>query len=243
MGERGIPQVDVLVITWNRFEVLAKTWAALKERLHYPNLRWVIADDHSPDEVVAAIRDQLQPDILFRTRKRSGWGMNVNNALKRLTSNFVFQVEDDYVLRRTHIDLMPGVDILDRYPEFGMIRYGGIGGHDLTCRLRELAAMPFALFDVAPSRYQIWEILKEQSRMLYVYSHAPHLKHRRFHEVYGYYAVGYKLGFTEEGFAHQFRDVKDGPSIICFPDFVTCYFDHIGKSRQHTKDDIGKAHS
>ena len=242
MAKQGIPLVDVLVITYDRLEVLTKTWRALKGRLHYPNLRWVIADDHSPDDVAVAMREELQPDIFFRTRKRSGWGINVNNALKNLTSEFVFQVEDDYVLKSRHIDLMPGVDILARFPEFGMVRYGGIGGHDLTCRYRQIEAMPSAIFDKAPTRYQIWEILKKESHFLFVYSHAPHLKHRRFHTAYGYYAEGYKMGLTEEAFAHRFRDVQDGPSIFVLPEFVSSGFVHVGKTRQHTKHDIGKEH-
>lgn len=242
MADHAVPQVDVLVITWNRPQIIVKTWRALKERLHYPNLRWVVADDHSPESVIEVIRNELQPDVIFRTKKRSGWGMNVNNALKETTSDFVFQIEDDYVLKGAHIDLMPAVDVLTRYPEFGMVRYGGLAGHDLTCRLRELKVMPFAVFDRPNPHYQVWEILKKESRFLYVYSSAPHLKHRRFHHAYGWYAEGYKLGYTEESFAHRVRDVQDGPGIICFPEFVRCHFDHIGKSRQHTKDDIGKAH-
>ncbi len=239
MGKRSVPQVDVLVITWNRFEALVKTWAALKERLHYPNLRWVIADDHSPDEVVAAIQTELQPDVLFRTHKRSGWGVNVNNALKSLTSDFVFQCEDDYVLKGAHIDFMPGMDILGRNPEFGMVRYGGIAGHDLTCRLREIEAMPYAAWGQQAPRYQVWEILKKESRFLFVYSHAPHLKHRRFHEAYGLYPEGLKLGATEESFAYHVRDTN-GPGIICFPEFVANPFKHIGESWQHSEFDIGK---
>ena len=234
------PLVDVVVATYDHPRELAETWRALKQRLHYPNLRWVVADDYSPVGVLEFIKAELQPDIIFRTKKRSGIGINVNNALRRLDSDYVFFVEDDRVLRNVHIDLVPGVDLLYHYPEFGMVRYGGIEGHDVTCRLRELEAMPFAVFDRAQMRYPVWELLKN-SHTLYVYSGAPHLKHRRFHEAYGLYLEGYKLGVTEEEFCHRFGDMQ-GPAIVCFPDFVACHFDHIGDSRKLTEDDVGKGY-
>ena len=33
--------------------------------------------------------------------------------------------------------------------------------------------------------------------------HGPHLKHRRFHDYFGLYPEGMKLGETEEAFCHQ----------------------------------------
>lgn len=236
-----MPEVAVLAVTWNRPTEIARTWKALKEHLHYPSLTWAVADDHSPDEVLEFIKAELQPDAIYRTRKRSGVGTNVNNALKRLAADFVFVVEDDRVLK-TDIYLLPAVDILSKYEEFGMVRYGGIAGHDVTCRLRELdGPFPYAVWDRANPRYQVWELLKKESRFLYVYSGEPHLKHRRFHDAYGWYIEGHKLGTTEDEFAHRFVGME-GPGIICFPEFVTCYWDHIGQSRQLTEDDIGKGY-
>jgi len=188
-------------------------------------------NDHSPDDVFDFIKAEVQPDIIFRTKRRSGLGINTNNALKRLESDFVFLTMDDRVLTRK-IDLKPGVDVLATYLQYGMVRYGGLAGHDVTCRLREL--------DMRDGlRYDIWELLKKQSKFLYVYSGGPHLKHRRFHEAYGFYGEGYKLGYTEEEFAHRFVDMA-GPGIICFPEFVPSYFEHIGHTWQHGEHDIGK---
>jgi len=226
----GMPLVDVVFITWNRPRVMVRTWAALKERLIYPNLRWVVADDHSPDGVFEEIRDTLQPDIIFRTKRRSGWGVNVNSALKRLDSDFVFQTEDDKLLTEP-IDLTPGVKVLTNCPEFGLVRYWALAGHSLYAHLRELR--------IGGERFQVWHLLKN-SPFLYVYSNGPHLKHRRFHERYRLYPEGYKLGVTEEAFAHTFIDDKEGPGIIAFPEFVRGRFRDIGKSWQLTEFDIGK---
>jgi len=225
-----MPLVDVLVISYDRLDILTRTWRALKERLHYPKLRWVIADDHSPDSVFEEIRDTLQPDIIFRTRRRSGWGVNVNNALKQLDSDFVFQTEDDKLLTEP-LDLVPGVKALAAYPEFGMVRYWALAGHSLYAHLRELR--------IGGEKFQVWHLLKN-SPFLYVYSNGPHLKHRRFHECYRLYPEGYKLGVTEEAFAHTFIDDKEGPGIIAFPEFVRGRFRDIGKSWQLTEFDIGE---
>lgn len=233
------PLVDVVLVHFNRPHELARSVASLRANLHYPNLRWVVADDYSSEEVFEFIKAEVQPDAIFRTKKRSGLGVNTNNALKRLDSDFVFLTMDDRVLTRP-IDLRLGVDILYRFEEFGLVRYGGLTGHDVTCRMRELVAMPDAIFDVARSRYFVWELLKRLSRFLFVYSGQPHLKHRRFHEAYGPYKEGIKLGATEEEFAHRFIDMEKGPSIICFPEFVPCYFDHIGHTWQLGEHDIGR---
>lgn len=226
------PLVDVVIVHYDRPKELAETLASLRENLRYPSLRWVVADDHSPEDAFEFVKEEIQPDVIFRTKKRSGLGINTNNALKQLTSDFVFLTMDDRVLTR-EMDLTPGVDVLARFEEFGMVRYGGLAGHDVTCRLREL--------DMGNHRLDVWELSKKQSRYLYVYSGQPHLKHRRFHAAYGLYQEGFKLGATEEEFAHRFLDIKEGPSIICFPEFVPCYFDHIGHTWQHTDHDIGWA--
>lgn len=228
--DMDMPLVDVVFITWNRPRVMVRTWAALKERLMYPNLRWVVADDCSPDEVLEEIRDVLRPDIIFRTKERSGWGLNVNNALKQLDSEFVFQTEDDKLLKEP-LDLVPGVKVLAARVDFGMVRYWGLAGHALFGHLREIRA--------EGKKFNVWHLLKN-SPFLYVYSNGAHLKHRRFHEAYGYYPEGYKLGYTEERFAHTFIDDKEGPGIVAFPDFVRNRFEDIAKSWQLTEVDIGK---
>lgn len=236
----AMPLVDVVLVHYNRPHELLRSIRSLRENLSYPALRWIVADDHSPGDVCDFIKTEVQPDLIFRTKKQSGLGINTNNALKRLDSDFVFLTMDDRVLRR-EIDLRPGVDILAHFEEFGMVRYGGIEGHRITCRLREFSTNPWSIFDGSPSRYHLWELLgKGYSDDLYVYSGTPHLKHRRFHDHYGLYKEGLKLGPTEEEFAHRFLDMG-GPSIICFPEFVACYFEHIGHSWQHTEHDIGWA--
>lgn len=224
------PLVDVVAVHFNRPQELAKSIASLREHLIYPNLRFVVADDHSAKHVIDFIRAQVQPDLLFRTERRSGLGFNTNNAMRQLDSDFVFLTMDDRVLTRP-IDLKPAVKILGIYQQFGMVRYGGLEGHDVTCRLQE-----FTIDDI---RYSVWVLSKALSKFLYVYSGQPHLKHRRFHEVYGPYKEGVKLGLTEEEFAHRFIDRKEGPGIICFPEFVACPFEHIGHTWQLGEHDIG----
>lgn len=225
-----VPLVDVVIVHYNRPQELLRSVESLREHLRYPALRWVVADDHSPEEAFEFIKGEVQPDIIFRTKERSGLGINTNNALKQLDSDFVFLTMDDRVLTRP-IDLAPGVDVLTRYEEFGMVRYGGLLGHDITCRLRTL--------NDAPPYYDVWEALKKESRFLFVYSGAPHLKHRRFHDAYGLYVEGYKLGYTEVEFAQRFIALE-GPKIMCFPELVVNYFEHIGHSWQLGEHDIGK---
>lgn len=238
------PLVDVVIVHYERPHELAETMQSLRKNLRYPNLRWVVADDHSSQEALEFVRNQVQPDILFCTKERSGLGLNTNNALRTLESDFIFLTMDDRVLER-EIDLRPGVDVLARFPQFGMVRYSGMEGHVTVSQSHELAAGSDSIFPDAPRFYTVYEISKKRASILgpfslYVYSGEPHLKHRRFHEVYGLYKEGYKVGPTEEDFAHRFL-AMEGPNIVYFPEFLVCPFKHIGHSWQHTEHDIGWA--
>jgi hypothetical protein len=76
---------------------------------------------------------------------------------------------------------------------------------------------------------------------LNVYSHGPHLKTSKFHQYYGPYPEGSKLGETEEKFAHivkdRLREDPHAPQIAIQPDWVSMRFDHIGTTFQHTEKD------
>jgi len=234
------PPVTVLIITYNRPHEVREVIEALQAKLSYPGeLRWQIADDSTPDPlyVPEILRDFSDLNFTHTiTHGRSGWGVNCNTGLRKMTTKYVFQCEDDQVAQRT-IDLDTGVFVMEHMDEVGLVRYDGIEGHKLVLLLRETPR-------VEGRREHFLQIERELTRKmrreLYGYSHRPHLKHMRFHAVLGAYPEGYALGSTEQLFAWRAMMNDGPPEIITLADGVTRAFKHIGKSRQGMKEDIGQ---
>lgn len=224
------PPTTIVIITYDRPEEIRATITALKKYLRYEGLlHWHIADDSSPVGYLEGIQTAF-PEICFTitVTKRKGWSANVNKALQAIASDFIFLCEDDYVARK-YLDLTAGVSLLLAEPSCGLVRYDGLAGHDLTLHLTE--------FQNTAGR-TAYLVIERSSQCLNIYSNRPHLKHRRFHQFYGWYKEGLHLGETEEEFAHRVRDKEGGPTIAILADGIERAFDHIGHSRQGTEHDV-----
>lgn len=245
------PTVTLLLCTYNRPDEFRRTFYALAKQLHYPaaDLRVLIADDHSPGNYIRELErfvedtSGLQCDFSI-TAVNSGWGANVNRALANVKTDYVFFCEDDYVLTRD-LDLRVGVALLEATTDIGYLRYRGTAGDQIIFHQQEADLTPW-LADYRegvglPGKCS-YLVMDGGSPGLYVYTHGAHLKRRRFHAMYGYYAEGLKLGATEEAFAHQVRDVMRGtpnraPWLTILPEWIPMHWDHIGQSYQHSEYD------
>ena len=222
-----LPNVAILVVTYDRPREIRMTIDALREHLRYPpdRLRWHLADDASPGGYVGDLkRDYADLGFSVTVTDRKGWGVNVNRAMEycwKVHGDYVFLCEDDYVALRP-LDLERGVALMESVPTVGLVRYDGLSAHSLNLLLRE-ADTPLGRFD--------FFLIEKSSPHLNIYSNRPHLKHRRFHDSYGPYAEGQRLGETEASFAHRVRDAV-GPAVAALSDGVERAFDHIGRSRQ-----------
>ena len=232
------PAVTILIVTYNRLKEVCQVIEALRQNVHYPGeLRWHLADDCTPRKSYIADIQRAFPDVEFTSTvvpEVAGWGVNCNTGLRAVTTPYVFQCEDDQVAKRT-IDLECGVFIMEQRPDVGLVRYDGLAGHHLVLLLDETPIVKgrrehFLLVD---------RRLSLKRKELYGYSNRPHLKHRRFHEVLGLYPRGVKLGATEELFASRVMTHIGGPEIVALSDGISRAFQHVGKSWQHTADDVG----
>lgn len=245
-----LPAITILVCTYNRPVELIRVLDALSQFLRYDGeVRILITDDHSP----AGYKEKLEESRVWQvlnprfisTSQNGGWGANVNNGLFHCDTEFIFFLEDDYVLT-DFLDLSIGVATMIAQPDLGMIRYRGTAGDHLIYHQFEADIyrhLPDFRQGVGlPGKVSYLQI-DSGSPSLYIYSHGPHLKSTRFHSFYGPYPTGMKLGATEEAYAHT---VKDGmvlpyaPSIAIFPEWIAMKWDHIGESYQHGELDKGK---
>lgn len=236
------PLVTIVLVTYDRPNELRTTVASLMEHIVYPpeRLRWHLADDGSPDPLYceSVIHEStLHGDVEMRwsatQTTRKGWGANVNKALLHAMGDteYVYLNEDDYVAQKTlRLDL--GVQLMETVSEIGLVRYDGLSAHiGMILRLKEAKS--------ADVRLDYLE-LDRASPLLNVYSHRPHLRHRRFTACVGMYPEGLSLGATEEAYAHRVRDMQQCPQVAVLDDGIVRAFDHIGRSRQGSDEDVGR---
>lgn len=246
------PDVTIVICTYNRYKTIRKTMAALIKYLDYPKdkIHVLIADDHTGDDYLERLSNLKDFNHwhtgFIETPENCGWGCNVNYALSQVATDYVFFLEDDYVLT-IPLDLRIGVAMLEVSDFMGMIRYRGTaGGHYI---LHHLEAN---LGKFLPDHRQgngglvngrvTYCLLDNASPSLYIYTHGPHLKRLNFHsgEHYGMYPEGLKLGATEETYAKHVKNrMKEAPNqvpaIAILPEWITMQWDHIGKSYQHSE--------
>ncbi len=243
------PQVDVIIVTYRRFEEIQRTVASLVENLHYPNLHWLIADDATPGNHVSRLKKlKLFKDIeaeFIPADENLGWGGNANRAMRYSRADLMYFQEDDYELTRP-IDLRVGVALLiEKASVLSMLRYRGTAGDhvifhqfqaDMTTYIpdfREVMGHPGGLTYLQ---------LDGHSPSAYLYSNGPHLKSRHFHEFYGEYPEGKRLGETEETMAVRVKslmqtDPNHAPGIALLPEYVPMVYDHFGISFQGSEED------
>lgn len=239
------PDVTLQICTYNRPEEIARTVLALREGLVYSGrLHWLVCDDASPGKYL----DKLKRSAAFKgldatfvtIGQNSGWAKNVNNGLRQIKSDYIFFLEDDYVVTG-HLDLDAGLALLLTKPHIGMLRYRGTAGDHLVLHQMEAdvsAYLPDYREGTGVAGKLTYCLLDSGSPTVWLYSNGPHLKHARFHDFYGFYPEGLRLGETEEKFAHT---VKDGmkkagaPALAITPGWIPMKWEHIGRSFQHTE--------
>lgn len=185
------PPLAILVVTYNRVGTLIDTLTQLTNNLHYVGPRRLfVADDGSDDGTPVRVR-LLHEDAVIVQSNRVGLGANTNAGLRAAFeySPFVLQLQDDMHLR-CHLDLHPHVEKLRDDPAAGFVRLWGVGGHRYTATLDG----------------NHWRV-SWNSDELYIPSDRPHLKHRRFHDAFGYYPEGLPTAATEEAWCHQAKNI------------------------------------
>lgn len=261
MKTKDFPEIAILVITYNRYDSLKATLDALQANVIYPadKLHIIVSDDSTGGNYlthlrkVKAYKEWGKGMKAIEMPERSGWGKHVNFALTHIYQNmpnvqYVFQIEDDYILTR-QLDLQVGVALLENKPDIGMLRYRGTAGmHAIFHQFEADISNYLPDYDESSGQIQgrlCYLQMDSGSQSLWIYSNGAHLKRLRgennFHEFYGQYPEGLKLGDTEEMYAHIVKDKMtqaNAPAITILPEFVTMKFQHIGHTWKGSEHDI-----
>lgn len=211
------PAVCILLTTYRRTDYALRTIQALKEKLQWPQLWWMISDDGSPHEHSEALIAEIggSYNVKLFNSDRNGVGYGMNHCLQEIfqTTELVMIMEDDWVLNAP-LDLRPYVNLLTNSETYGMIRMGyispGLSG--------SLISEEDKLF---------WKL--EPNGAQYRYSGHPSLRHKRFHERYGDFAEGLAPGWTELDMCAKVNALPNGPALV-YP--AECgawgFFGHVG---------------
>lgn len=209
------PPLAILIVTYNRRDVLLETLRRLHEHLDYAGPHHlIIADDGSDDGTLEAV-DHHYPAAMPVVSQRVGMGANTNAGLRAAFawSDYVLQLQDDmHVLH--HFDLHPHVAKLRDDSTAGFVRLWGVGGHRYTATLDQ-------------AHWRIDWACEE----LYIPSDRPQLKHWRFHNHFGFYPEGLRTDQTEDAFCHQCKDrATPGAPAVLIPHGVDVErnFEHVG---------------
>lgn len=218
--------IVVILQTYRRTDVALRTIAAARQYLRYPDLRWYVADDGSPEEHFYAVINALDGAHVLGTHwERRGYGANANAAWHYAdgTSALTFWLEDDWELRAP-LDLYVYAALLMESAEIGMVRLGTL---NLDMRGRTWAH----------GGRVYWKLDKEPHiEGTPVFTGHPSLRHRRYREAYGPYPEGLTPGDTELAYAWQFRmGPQDAPAIVWPADYPAAgFFGHIGSIKTET---------
>ncbi len=209
------PPVIVLLITYERTDVALTTIKGIKERVHYPNLGWHIADDASNGNHVGRLLDAIGPgyEVTVSNAEGHGVGRSMNLGMKKCLerADIWLHWEDDWVPNMT-IELWPCVRLLQENAEIGMVRLG---------RLSE-----GLMGNVIHGGDRLWWRL-DKSRDQWCWTGHAAVRHRRFYDAYGGYIEDDTPGHVEMVYQDKFNRTK-GPDVVwpAWLRYDIC--DHIG---------------
>jgi len=213
----GFPPIYVLLTTYKRTDTAVRTIRGIKEKLIYPNYGWFVSDDGSSQDHINTVMQEIGVNYhrYLYNSNRKGVGHGMNHSLVELWDmgvELVISMEDDWELTAP-LDLEPYVRTLVDHSENGLIRFGYISEGLTGKTVSQEGKLYWNLYNLGET---------------YRFTGHPHLKHKRFHDVYGYYDEGWAAGKTELSMCGK-TNLKTGPNILYPTDCATYgFFAHIG---------------
>lgn len=245
------PTIAIGIITYNRLPELMRVLESIHRHVIYPpdKLVWVLSDDGSPGNYLSTVTDVYRFDKVI-VHNRGGMPVNWNGMVKACEQLADYQLclQDDWLFT-VPVDLRIAVQFLESNPHYGMLRYHKLTGHiGLPLVMQEWDARPFfpdGKFgndnEYAPYMLPYAEVLPpfSNSNVYSPYSGGVHLRHKRFTQMYGYYAE--RVGFSNAEMDYMSRvneriraDLNTAQRVAMFTAFIEARFKDIGKSYRDT---------
>lgn len=198
----------VVVTTYDRGDgsrtaLAYKTLAGMQAHLYYPDIRWIVVDDGSPnaESNKQVLQGAVSDPIWFMSSEGKGVGYAKNIALKTafLTSPYVLLLEDDWELVED-FDPTEYIQLMEEHKNVGMIRLGFLGGE-----------MDAHYTDYGNSR-SYWTLKRGSG--VYIYSGQVSLRSQAFYTKVGWHPEGVDPGTEELEMCKHFNGVEGAPLIL-----------------------------
>lgn len=189
--------ISFLFITYNRSNLLAKSFASLREaalNLGVP-VEFVVADDASSQEhqmIISRLGFDTQSILNFNC----GLGANVNKGLANCKGVLIFQIQDDWIFVGQPSDLIDVIQVLQTDPEVGIVQLTDVMS-DLPSDRRVTPSG--VVYDVFRNDRLPWN----RDCGLRPYSDCPHIKSISFVKEMGSYLEGVAMTVTEHDFKRR----------------------------------------
>lgn len=183
--------VSVLLVTYNRADLLEQTFHHLRERLNTSGLtlEYVITDDASASEHLEKVL-ALPAGKHVTTPVNRGLGNNCNKGIAACAGKLIFQLQDDWEFLGPADVLKTAMRILDADPEIGVVQ--------LIDAVPELPHELRTLADGTTYRAFANDGLSQRRPSgARPYSDQPHVKHRQFIHDIGPYQEGVPMADME----------------------------------------------
>lgn len=186
-------ELTVLFITFNRSDMLERSFQAIKSCQELKDVKVIVSDDCSKAEHLDRIR-YMGFDQVISAERNGGLGKNNNKGLRAVSSEFCLMVQDDCMLA-TPDAVSRSLKILKADPSIGMVRLNGDVDVFPLVR-REAGGMPYWVCDHTSEAYA--QLKQQPGKRLRVYSDQPHVRRTSLHErVVGYYVEGTPMEQSE----------------------------------------------
>jgi hypothetical protein len=207
-----LPQVVINLLTKNRTDLAVWTIHQCLRHLKYDGeLKWFISDNGSAPEHLNRLYEVLPHRYFLGGHVNKGtigecWNRGLEDIFKR--TDFYIRLEDDMQLK-ADLDITRYVKMMMVYSEIGMIRLGQmVNGLDFESN-------KFKIYTHIGFEEDV--MLRVGKHYPYCFSGHPALIHKRFHDMYGYYAEEkISAGELEVAMDEKVRG-NYGPPKIYFP--------------------------
>lgn len=190
-AERDGPDISVLLVTYNRSDMLERTVHFLRERADLDGLivEYVITDDASEPAHLDRVLS-LAADTHVTSPVNRGLGHNCNKGIAACAGKLIFQLQDDWEFLGPADVLKTAMRILDADPEIGVVQLID-AVPDLPHELRTLAD------GIAYRVFANDGLSQRRPSGARPYSDQPHVKHRQFIHDIGPYQEGVPMADME----------------------------------------------
>ena len=204
--------LTVIIPTYNREQALTATIRKIDRNLKYRgSIEYLVGNDGDPINKGVTLSS---PRVTILDGPKRGHGANLNMLLRAAGDDaLVLQIDHDHWLEKP-------LDINDYVEDLYNDQFN-IGWIRLFMGERQDYYSPDTYYKLQAATYGPYWYISPGSPELYIASHRPHLKRVSFHsEYYGWYPENKKLGPTEEGWCHMYKDKRtydkwhDSPWIV-----------------------------